>query len=77
MHRFQQDFFFLLKMQLTPNLFLSKENAYRHISSLALPKTDSCVTADGAFMSLLAKWLMFASLCQIWGHSWHLFLFPV
>lgn len=46
---------FHLKMQLTCNLLLSKEDANCHISSLALHKTDSCVTADGAFMSLLAK----------------------
>ena len=62
-------------MQLTHNLFLSNEDAYRHISLLALPKTDAGVTADGAFMSLLAKWLMFASLCQIWGYSYLLLLF--
>ena len=44
-----------LIMQLTHNLFLSNEDAYHHISLLALPKTDAGVTADGAFMSLLAK----------------------
>lgn len=43
MHRFQWDFplSLSLEMQLTHNLFLSKDN--RHVSSLALPQTDSRV----------------------------------
>lgn len=54
-HHFHRECFFSQKKQLPHNLFLSQENAYRHISSVALPKRGSCVTADGAFMSLLAK----------------------